>query len=137
MSGPIAKATILAELKRLKFDDEKTYTAHELKGVGEYLLARRLIRWIESLPDQEKPYCLVTVSGGGQRAFEIVFGILDGVLGVKFVQSVKGGARVEPGVSDALDGGGIRGHLHVARIDIRSGARADVLFVLRVSLVKV
>ena len=64
MSGPIAKATILAELKRLKFDDEKTYTAHELKGVGEYLLARRLIRWIESLPDQEKPYCLVTVSGG-------------------------------------------------------------------------
>ena len=64
MSGTIAKATILAELKRLKFDGKKTYTAHELKGVGEYLLARRLIRWIESLPDQEKPYCLVTISGG-------------------------------------------------------------------------
>ena len=36
MSGTIAKATILAELKRLKFDDEKTYTSHELKGVGDF-----------------------------------------------------------------------------------------------------
>ena len=49
MSGTIAKATILAELKRLKFDDEKTYTAHELKGVGDF--HRPLIDVLETNPD--------------------------------------------------------------------------------------